>query len=182
MMLTSNRNQIRFVRNCCTWTSPWPFTPSTSLHLHNPHFLAKIYLSLNNVISFYVTSLHFNALHFFIIYTPLSLRVVYHFPNETNKTNSLALSPRNNYTDWATATCRRNLVTTFVDRGVSRGQRGGSPTVVNLSFLDRSLSCFPKISSLTGESLKHLQAVSSRAVWSYLQRNIFRYLSFAFCS
>jgi hypothetical protein len=27
---------------------------------------------------------------------------------------------------------------TFVDRGVSRGQRGGSPTVVNLSFLDRS--------------------------------------------
>jgi hypothetical protein len=25
-----------------------------------------------------------------------------------------------------------------VDRGVSRGQRGGSPTVVNLSFLDRS--------------------------------------------
>jgi hypothetical protein len=36
------------------------------------------------------------------------------------------------------ATCRRNLVPTFVDRGVSRGQRGGSPTVVNLSFLDRS--------------------------------------------
>jgi hypothetical protein len=29
------------------------------------------------------------------------------------------------------------LVSTFVDRGVSRGQRGGSPTVVNLSFLDR---------------------------------------------
>jgi hypothetical protein len=27
---------------------------------------------------------------------------------------------------------------TFVDRGVSRGQRGGSPTVVYLSFLDRS--------------------------------------------
>jgi hypothetical protein len=27
---------------------------------------------------------------------------------------------------------------TFVGRGVSRGQRGGSPTVVNLSFLDRS--------------------------------------------
>jgi hypothetical protein len=28
-------------------------------------------------------------------------------------------------------------VPTFVDRGVSRGQRGGSPAVVNLSFLDR---------------------------------------------
>jgi hypothetical protein len=54
------------------------------------------------------------------------------------KTNSMAFSPRANYTDWATATCRRNLVPTFVDRGLSRGQRGGSPTVVNLSFLDRS--------------------------------------------
>jgi hypothetical protein len=49
---------------------------------------------------------------------------------------SVALSPQVNYTDWATATCRRNLVPTFVDRGVSRGQRGGSLTVVNLSFLD----------------------------------------------
>jgi hypothetical protein len=52
------------------------------------------------------------------------------------KTNSVALSLRVNYTDWATATCRRNLVPTFVDRGASRGQRGGSPTDVNLSFLD----------------------------------------------
>jgi hypothetical protein len=54
------------------------------------------------------------------------------------QTNSVAFSPRANYTDWATATCWRNLVSTFVDRGVSRGQRGGSPTVGNLSFLDRS--------------------------------------------
>jgi hypothetical protein len=56
----------------------------------------------------------------------------------TNKTNSVALSPRANYTDWETATCQRNLVPTSVDRRVSRGQRSGSPTVVNLSFLDRS--------------------------------------------
>jgi hypothetical protein len=35
--------------------------------------------------------------------------------------NSVALSPQANYTDWATATCRRNLVRTFVDRGASRG-------------------------------------------------------------
>jgi hypothetical protein len=56
-----------------------------------------------------------------------------------SQTNSVVLSPRANYTDWATDTCRRNLVSTFVDRGVSRGQRGGFPTVVNLSFLDRSL-------------------------------------------
>jgi hypothetical protein len=50
---------------------------------------------------------------------------------------SVAFSPQANYTDWATATYRRNLVPTFVDRGVSRGQRGESPTIVNLSFLDR---------------------------------------------
>jgi hypothetical protein len=43
-----------------------------------------------------------------------------------------------NYTDWATATCRRNLVPTFAGRGVSRVQRGGSSTVVNLNFPDRS--------------------------------------------
>jgi hypothetical protein len=58
-------------------------------------------------------------------------------PNAAH-TNSVALIPQANYTDWATATCRRNLVPTFADRGVSRGQRGGSPTAVNLSFLDRN--------------------------------------------
>jgi hypothetical protein len=59
------------------------------------------------------------------------------FVNVNKQTNSVTLSPRANYTDRSTTTCRRNLVSTFVDRGVSRGQRGGSPTVVNLSFLDR---------------------------------------------
>jgi hypothetical protein len=58
--------------------------------------------------------------------------------HKQTKTNSVALSPRANYTDWATATCRRNLVPTFVDREVLHGERGGSPTVVNLSFLDQS--------------------------------------------
>jgi hypothetical protein len=55
-----------------------------------------------------------------------------------NKTNSVALSPQANYTGWATVTSRRNLVPTFVDREVLRSQCGGSPMVVNLSFLDRS--------------------------------------------
>jgi hypothetical protein len=32
----------------------------------------------------------------------------------------------------------KNLMPSFVDRGLSRGQRGRSPTAVNLSFLDRS--------------------------------------------
>jgi hypothetical protein len=52
----------------------------------------------------------------------------------------MVLSPQANYTDWATATWR-NLVPTFVDRGVSRGQSGRPPTVVNLSFLDGSHYC-----------------------------------------
>jgi hypothetical protein len=58
--------------------------------------------------------------------------------SQTKQTNSVALSPQANYTDWSTVTCRRNLVPTFVDRGVSRGKRGGSPAVVNLSFLEQS--------------------------------------------
>jgi hypothetical protein len=58
------------------------------------------------------------------------------FSQNINK--SVTLSPRANYTHRATATCRRNLVPTFVDRRVSRGQGGGSLTVVNLSFLARS--------------------------------------------
>jgi hypothetical protein len=54
------------------------------------------------------------------------------------KTNSMAFSPQANYTNWATATCWQNLVPTCADRGVSRGQRGESPTVINLNFLHRS--------------------------------------------
>jgi hypothetical protein len=59
-------------------------------------------------------------------------------PQTIKQTNSVALSPQANFTDWATATCWRNLVPTFVDKGMSRDQRRGTPTVVNLSFLDRS--------------------------------------------
>jgi hypothetical protein len=50
----------------------------------------------------------------------------------------MAFSPQANYTDWATATCRQNLVPTSADKGVSCGQRGRSPTVIYLSFLDQS--------------------------------------------
>jgi hypothetical protein len=57
---------------------------------------------------------------------------------QSRLTNSVAFSPRANYTDRASATCWRNLVPTFVDRGVSRGQRDASPKALNLSFLDRS--------------------------------------------
>jgi hypothetical protein len=53
-------------------------------------------------------------------------------------TISAAFSPQPNYTDWSTDTGWWILVPTFVDRGVSRGQRGGTPTAVNISFLDQS--------------------------------------------
>jgi hypothetical protein len=56
---------------------------------------------------------------------------------ETNKTNSVALSPQANYIDWATAAGQRTLLPTFADRGVWRGQCGGT-TAVNLGFLDLS--------------------------------------------
>jgi hypothetical protein len=39
----------------------------------------------------------------------------------------MAFSPQVNYTDWATATCWRNLVPTFADIGVLRGQRSDPP-------------------------------------------------------
>jgi hypothetical protein len=62
-----------------------------------------------------------------------------HFSEGSNKqTNSVVFSPQANYTDWPTATCWRNLVPPFADRVVSRGHRGGSHTVINLSFLDLS--------------------------------------------
>jgi hypothetical protein len=43
----------------------------------------------------------------------------YSLQQQTKK--NVALSPQANYTDWATATYRRNLVPTFLDRWVSRG-------------------------------------------------------------
>jgi hypothetical protein len=49
-----------------------------------------------------------------LFFFPDSLLIMF---QTNNKTNSMALSPRANYTDWATATCRLNLVPTFVGRG-----------------------------------------------------------------
>jgi hypothetical protein len=54
----------------------------------------------------------------------------------------MTLNPHMNYTDSANATSRRILVPTFVERGVSLGQHGGTPTAVNLSFLDHSCHFF----------------------------------------
>jgi hypothetical protein len=77
-------------------------------------------------------------------FTPL-LKFIIHRQNRINgqsqalsKSSEPALSPQANYSDRRRPIVDEILVPTFVDRGVSRSQRGGSPTVVNLSFLDRS--------------------------------------------
>jgi hypothetical protein len=60
------------------------------------------------------------------------------YKNKNKTTNSVAFILQANYADWATDTGRPILVPTFVDRVVSRRQRGGSPMAVNLSFVDQS--------------------------------------------
>jgi hypothetical protein len=45
------------------------------------------------------------------------------------------LSPQENYINWATAICWQNLVPTSMDRGLTRGQRGGSPMVITFDCL-----------------------------------------------
>jgi hypothetical protein len=54
-------------------------------------------------------------------------------------------------------------VPTFVDRGVSRGQRGGSPTVVYLSFLDRRSYFLSSSSSF----------ILTRAEWTLFQTHCY---------
>jgi hypothetical protein len=62
--LNSNNDEIRFVRNCCTCTSPWPSIHSTSLPLHNLHFHTTVYPTLTNFISLYFTSWNITALYY----------------------------------------------------------------------------------------------------------------------
>jgi hypothetical protein len=69
----------------------------------------------------------------------------HHSQYNIKKQNSVAFSPKESYTDWATATGRWILVPTFVECGISRGQRGRTPTAVNLNFLDRSRYFFIQV-------------------------------------
>jgi hypothetical protein len=66
-------------------------------------------------------------------------RFVIVFTNRTKKKNNLrGLQSASELYRLIDRHLSTNLVPTFGDRGMSRGQRGGSPTVVNLSYLDRS--------------------------------------------
>jgi hypothetical protein len=76
--LNSSSNEIRFVRNCCTYTSPWPSVHSTSLPLHSLHFHTTVYPTLT---SFHFTSFHCTSLYFttyFMICTTPPLHLMYH--------------------------------------------------------------------------------------------------------
>jgi hypothetical protein len=54
-----------------------------------------------------------------------------------------------------------------VDRGVSHGQRGGSPMVVNFSFLDRSLTvtAYAKLESHFSQYIT-IEAQNYKTLWS----------------
>jgi hypothetical protein len=93
---------------------------------------SRVALSSTELISFFVSllflSLYANILSYYHIYIYI---YIYIYP----QTNSVALSPEANYTE-RPPLVDDILVPTFVDTGVSHDQRGGSSTVVNLSFLD----------------------------------------------
>jgi hypothetical protein len=91
----------------------------------------------------------FNEPEFFCVKMPVLLNTVYHlyWPLLNHSwyllaLNSVAINPQTNYIDWATVNGRRNLLPTFADAVVSRGQRGSSPRAVNLNFLDRNCYFF----------------------------------------
>jgi hypothetical protein len=70
-------------------------------------------------------------------FVPLSLTFY-----KEHKTKLRSISPQANYTDWATAAVGE-VVPTFADRGVLRGQRNGSPrplTIKNISMIKHSPS------------------------------------------
>jgi hypothetical protein len=60
------------------------------------------------------------------------------------------------------------LVPTFVDRRVSRGQRDGSPTAVNLSFLDRSRYFSFKYLHLSSQGLSRpcSRPTATQKIWN----------------
>jgi hypothetical protein len=91
----------------------------------------------------------------------------------SQQTNSVALSPQANYTDWVTATCRRNLVPAFVDRGVSRGKRCASPTVFSLFSRPEPLLFFQVAPHLSSQGLSGPRSIptASQKIWQRLESN-----------
>jgi hypothetical protein len=92
-----------------------------------------------------------------------SLMCKWHIHRILIRENSGAFRPKGNYPDWSVAAGWRILVLTFADRGVSRGQHGGSSATVNLSFLHRS-SYF---------SFKYLLIYLHEAEWTLYQTHCY---------
>jgi hypothetical protein len=88
-------------------------------------------------------------------------------------TDFFSLSLQANYTDWGTATARRILVPTFADRVASRDQCGGSPTVVNLSFLTGASTFLPSSSSFIRKRLSgpRSRPTATNKIWLPLESN-----------
>jgi hypothetical protein len=135
--------------SCCYMTRKLSMSHSTyrtDMVVH--HFLLDVYtwwwpngVEIRRMVSTgMLCRVHPRRHHFSLSqpWKPHILHGVEIYCTETNKTNSVAFSLQANSTNSATASCWRNLMTTFVYRGMSLGQRGGSRAVVNLSFLDRS--------------------------------------------
>jgi hypothetical protein len=134
------------------WPDPRPAESNTSHHHFKMQFIFIIWLWLMSQAvrfpeimgTFLVTVVHTPSctalIHpsYIYIHTHTHICACVYVCVWTNETNFMALSPQANYIDWVTDNCRRNLVPTFADRGVWRGQCSRTPTVVNLSFLDRS--------------------------------------------
>ena len=77
------------------------------------------------------------------------------------------LSPRANYTDRAAAAGRRSLVPTFADRGVSRGQRNGSPRPLISVFWTEAATFYSSSSSidLTRLSGPRSRPTTTQKIW-----------------
>jgi hypothetical protein len=94
-------------------------------------------------------------------------------PESTKKKNSVAFSLQANYTDWATATCWRNSVPTFADRGVSCGQRSGFLTVVNQFSRPEPLLFFQVAPHLSSQGLSGpcSRPTATQKIWQRRESN-----------
>jgi hypothetical protein len=92
-----------------------------------------------------------------------TIETMYRRATSYKQANSVAFSPQANYIDWAASTCRRILVSTFADRELLRGQRGGSPTAVNLFSRQQPLFLLSSSSSF----------MLTRAQWNSFQTQFY---------
>jgi hypothetical protein len=93
---------------------------------------------------------------------------------QKKKKTSVAFIQQVNYTDCATATCWQNLVPTFADRGVSHGQRGGSPMVINLFSRLEPLVFFQVAPHLSSQGLSgpRSRPTATQKIWQSRESNL----------